>query len=180
MASRLSSAASSFARIHEAVRSTDDAVTTLDHSLGPVLLIGRKMTRPIPLSMIDLNGNQHECVAEAFDTTWNVVILLYPVRALTSTIVLWPACFQAIAGLVGPSWRVSLCRHSPMSPSLTFPPVAESRTLRRCHRTLTSPREGQIMRVRTPYELGVLIRDYRTRLKRDQTPPAEKVGVSRP
>ena len=35
------------------------------------------------------------------------------------------------------------------------------------------------MRVRTPSELGALIRDYRTRLKLDQKSLAEKVGVSR-
>jgi hypothetical protein len=60
-----------------------DTVITLDHPLGPVLPIGRRMTRPISLSMLDLNGDAHECVAEAFDTTRNVLILLYPKRALT-------------------------------------------------------------------------------------------------
>ena len=68
----------------------DDTVITLDHLLGPVLPIGRKMTRPMSLSITDLNGNQHECVAEAFDTTRNVLILLYPVRALTSTTIILP------------------------------------------------------------------------------------------
>jgi hypothetical protein len=68
----------------------DDTVITLDDPLGPVLPIGRKMTRPMSLSITDLNGNQHECVAEAFDTTWNVLILLYPVRALTSTTIILP------------------------------------------------------------------------------------------
>jgi len=29
------------------------------------------------LSLTDRNGDDHECVAEAFDTTWNVLILLY-------------------------------------------------------------------------------------------------------
>jgi hypothetical protein len=66
-----------------------DTVITLDHILGPVLPLGRKMTRPRSLSITDLNGTSHECVAEAFDTTHNVLILLYPVQALTaSTIIL--------------------------------------------------------------------------------------------
>lgn len=65
-----------------------DTVITPDHVLGPVLPIGRKMTRPISLSIPDLNGTNHECLAEAFDTTWNVLILLYPVRALTSKTIL--------------------------------------------------------------------------------------------
>ena len=67
-----------------------DAVVTLDHLLGPVLPIGRKMTRPIALSISDLDGTKHECLAEAFDTSWNVLILLYPVKALTSTTIVMP------------------------------------------------------------------------------------------
>ncbi len=35
------------------------------------------------------------------------------------------------------------------------------------------------MRIRTPAELGALIRDHRIRLKLDQKSLAEKVGVSR-
>ena len=49
------------------------------------------MTRPISLTISDLNGQQHECLAEAFDTTYNVLILLYPVTELTATTVLMPA-----------------------------------------------------------------------------------------
>jgi hypothetical protein len=62
-----------------------DTEITLDHPLGAVLPIGRKMTRPTTLSIKDKNGVVHECVAEAFDTTYNVLILLYPVKALTGT-----------------------------------------------------------------------------------------------
>ena len=36
------------------------------------------------LSIPDKNGEAHECVAEAFDTTYNVLILLYPEKALTA------------------------------------------------------------------------------------------------
>ncbi|MGF1628692.1 MAG: ImmA/IrrE family metallo-endopeptidase [Kiloniellaceae bacterium] len=64
-----------------------DTVITLDHPLGHVLPIGRKMTRPTTLSIKDKNGVAHECIAEAFDTTYNVLILLYPVKALTGTTV---------------------------------------------------------------------------------------------
>jgi hypothetical protein len=62
-----------------------DSLITPDHFLGRVLPIGRKMTRPVSLSISDLNGDRHECVAEAFDTQHNVVILLYPVNALSAT-----------------------------------------------------------------------------------------------
>ena len=48
-----------------------ETVITLDHALGSVLPIGRKMTKPRSMSLVDRNGTKHECVAEAFDTTWN-------------------------------------------------------------------------------------------------------------
>ena len=55
------------------------------------LPIKRKMVRPVSLSITDKNGEAHECVAEAFDTTYNVPILLSPEKALTSkTIALSP------------------------------------------------------------------------------------------
>lgn len=63
-----------------------EQVITLDHSLGRVLPVGgRRMTRPTMISITDRNGQAHECVAEAFDTTFNVLILVYPVKALTAT-----------------------------------------------------------------------------------------------
>lgn len=71
-----------------------ETVITLDHVLGPVLPIGRKMTSPRSLSIVDRDGTEHECVAEAFDTKWNVLILLYPVAALTSTTIILPPGFE--------------------------------------------------------------------------------------
>jgi hypothetical protein len=68
-----------------------DSVITLDHELGPLLPLGHKMTKPTTLSVTDKNGVAHECVAEAFDTTWNVLILLYPVGALTRSTFILPA-----------------------------------------------------------------------------------------
>lgn len=74
-----------------------DTIVTPDHFLGPVLPIGRKMTRPVSLSLTDLNGTRHECVAEAFDTKHNILILLYPVRALTtSTLALGAASLETL------------------------------------------------------------------------------------
>ena len=72
----------------------NDTVITPDHPLGAVVPIGRKMTRPMCLSIKDLDGTDHECVAEAFDTTHNVLILLYPLRALTASTVVLPAGFN--------------------------------------------------------------------------------------
>ena len=71
-------------------RPTVDVVTR-DHLLWPVIPIHRKMTKAVPLTISDLNGQRHECLAEAFDTTYNILILLYPVTALTTTTVLMPA-----------------------------------------------------------------------------------------
>ena len=67
-----------------------DGAITPDHFLGKVVPIGRKMTKPTALSVADRNGVPHECVAEAFDTTYNVLILLYPVKALTATTIIMP------------------------------------------------------------------------------------------
>ena len=62
---------------------TDTAVTS-DHFLWPVIPIQGRMVWPMSLSITDKNGEAHECVAEAFDTTYNVLILLYPKKALTA------------------------------------------------------------------------------------------------
>lgn len=62
-------------------------VVTPDHFLGPLLPIGRKMTRPTGFSLMDRNGDVHECVGEAFDTTHNVIILIYPEKALQKSII---------------------------------------------------------------------------------------------
>jgi hypothetical protein len=71
-----------------------DTIITLDHCLGLILPIGRKMTRPVSLSITDRNGISHECVAEAFDTKHNVLILLYPVNALTAATIILPTGFK--------------------------------------------------------------------------------------
>ncbi len=71
-----------------------ESIITLDHTLGPVLPLNRKMTRPYSLSLTDLNGTAHECVAEAFDTTHNVLILLFPIKALTGTTIILPEAFK--------------------------------------------------------------------------------------
>lgn len=68
-----------------------DSVITPDHHLWPVIPIGRKMTRPRSLPITDKNGQAHECVAEAFDTTYNILILLYPKKALTAKTVIIPS-----------------------------------------------------------------------------------------
>ena len=65
-----------------------DTEINLDHALGPVLPIGRKMTSPRPLRIVDRNGVKHECLAEAFATPFNVLILLYPTQVLAAKVFL--------------------------------------------------------------------------------------------
>lgn len=71
-----------------------DTVITLDHFLGEALPIHRKMTRRRSIAILDRNGQRHECVVEPFDTTFNVVILLYPVKALTASTLVLPPAFK--------------------------------------------------------------------------------------
>ena len=59
--------------------------------------IGRKMTRPVQLAVEDRNGATHECVAEAFDATYNILMLIYPIRALAVTTIIMPAGFNVNA-----------------------------------------------------------------------------------
>jgi hypothetical protein len=74
----------------------NDTLITLSHALGSVLPVGRKMTRPRSLSIKDRNGAPHECLAEAFDTTHNVIILLYPVQALGKQTIILPTGFKKV------------------------------------------------------------------------------------
>lgn len=67
----------------------------MSHPLADLLPIGRKMTKPTPLLYCDRNGDRHECLGEAFDTTHNVLILIYPTQALTSAIIAVPQQYQA-------------------------------------------------------------------------------------
>jgi len=67
-----------------------DTIITLDHALGPVLPVYSKVKGPLSLSIDDLNGTAHECLAESFKTPYNVFILLYPVRDLTASTIIMP------------------------------------------------------------------------------------------
>ena len=81
-----------------------EAVTP-DHQLWRVMPRHRRMTRAVPLTLSDLNGQEHECLAEAFNTTYNILILLYPVTALTTTRVLMPSSTNSTVAVRPPSAR---------------------------------------------------------------------------
>ena len=63
-----------------------------------MLPIGRKLTKPTQLIFRDKNGVDHKCLGEAFNTTHNIILLIYPTKELTSTSILLPARLQIVAG----------------------------------------------------------------------------------
>lgn len=67
-----------------------DTVISLDHPIGLALPLGRRMSRPMSVSIKDRNGEMQECIMEAFDTTFNVVVLVYPIDSLAKTIFILP------------------------------------------------------------------------------------------
>ena len=69
----------------------------MSHALGDLLPIGRKMTRPTQLIYSDRNGDTHECLGEAFDTTHNVLLLIYPMKALTGPVIVVPQQYQGVS-----------------------------------------------------------------------------------
>jgi len=67
-----------------------------DHAMSSLLPIGKKMTWPTPLRYRDKNGMDHECLGEAFKTKYNVFLLVYPTKALTSTSIFVPGAFKIV------------------------------------------------------------------------------------
>ncbi|MCA0326404.1 MAG: ImmA/IrrE family metallo-endopeptidase [Proteobacteria bacterium] len=67
----------------------------VSHALGGLLPVGRKMTKPTLLVYSDRNGDRHECLGEAFDTKHNVLLLVYPIKALTGSPIALPVQFSA-------------------------------------------------------------------------------------
>ena len=69
----------------------NDKIISLSHPIGPVLPVDRRMTRPMTIQIRDRNGVSHECLMEAFKTTFNIFVLLYPIKSLTETTVILSA-----------------------------------------------------------------------------------------
>jgi len=60
-------------------------VYTPDDQLGAMVPIGgRRSSRPRAVVLKDINGDPHECIAEAFTQTYQVFVLIHEVRALTA------------------------------------------------------------------------------------------------
>jgi hypothetical protein len=68
---------------------------TPEHPLGTLLPApNQRVVKPRAVILNDLNGTRRECVAEAFNTTHNIIILLYPNTGLTRTTVILPPGFK--------------------------------------------------------------------------------------
>lgn len=61
---------------------------TPDDAIGKIVPIGRRMSRPQSVTLTDSNGVRHDCVAETFDSTHQVFVLICPQAAMTKKIVL--------------------------------------------------------------------------------------------
>lgn len=70
---------------------------TPGHVLWPVIPQNRRMTAPQPVMLRDRNGQRHICYAEAFDSTYNIFILLHPAQTLTVTTVALPTPARAVS-----------------------------------------------------------------------------------
>jgi len=67
-------------------------VFTPDHPVGAMVpLGGRKMSGARALTLTDRNGDQHECLAEAFTQSHQVFILIHSVKTLTARSFIMPA-----------------------------------------------------------------------------------------
>ena len=64
-----------------------------DDAIGKMIpLPGRRMSGRRTIRIRDRNGRDHECLAEAFTQKHQVFVLIWPIRALTTTRVVVPAC----------------------------------------------------------------------------------------
>ena len=54
--------------------------------------VGRqRMSRARAITLVDRNGDRHECIAEAFKTPFQVFVLIHAVRTMTRTTIVMPA-----------------------------------------------------------------------------------------
>ncbi|RDL16229.1 ImmA/IrrE family metallo-endopeptidase [Pseudomonas jessenii] len=69
----------------------NDQFIDFAHRLGALVPPpGRRMTAPSIVLLRDLNGVEHECIGEAFNSTFNIFLLIFPKKALTATSIVMP------------------------------------------------------------------------------------------
>ena len=65
---------------------------TPDDNIGAMIPVGRRrMSGPRSICLTDLNGEKHDCLAEAFTQTHQVFILIHSVRTFSSTRIFLPS-----------------------------------------------------------------------------------------
>lgn len=59
-------------------------------NIGSLVPIGRRMSRPVQIALVDKNGDRQECIAESFNSTYQVFILIHVKKSLekSATIIL--------------------------------------------------------------------------------------------
>ena len=61
---------------------------TPDDALGEIVPVGRrKMSAPRTIGLLDVNGDTHDCVVEAFNSTYQVFVLLHASETLRPILV---------------------------------------------------------------------------------------------
>lgn len=63
-----------------------DLVIDHNHALSSLIPIGRRMTAARDFVFADRNGTRHACIGEAFDTTHNILLLVYPQAELPASV----------------------------------------------------------------------------------------------
>tara|TARA_R110002072_G_scaffold86608_6_gene195404 strand:+ start:587 stop:1531 length:945 start_codon:yes stop_codon:yes gene_type:complete len=59
--------------------------------IGAMAPVGqRRMSGKREISLIDRNGDRHECFAEAFNNTYNIFVLIHAVQTLTKSAIIMP------------------------------------------------------------------------------------------
>lgn len=79
------------AAFHHRFGAPMDTLIDHHHPLANIIPLGRRMKGPLAMQYVDRNGVRHECLADAFDTGHNVLILVHPIQALTQTTILLPS-----------------------------------------------------------------------------------------
>ncbi|MCB1880515.1 MAG: hypothetical protein KDI54_10730 [Gammaproteobacteria bacterium] len=70
---------------------------TPDDNIGAMIPVGRRrMSGPRSIDLTDLNGEKHDCLAEAFTQTHQVFILIHSISTLSSTRIFLPSTGQAL------------------------------------------------------------------------------------
>lgn len=74
-----------------------DTYIDFNHALGTLLPVNlQRMVKPTHLVFRDKNGVDHECLGESFKTPFNILLLIYPIKALTATSIIVPVSYQSI------------------------------------------------------------------------------------